>query len=133
MKDIEDLRMYEILCRFWKHLKIRHLLYVGYWGFRDIWTCVDFEIIWIFRAPRMLDIEDIRIYIILSTFGVRNFETPHSQDHGFWGFKDIWVLAMIWRISENMTPPGWRILRIWGYCDDYEIFWKHHTCRMKDI
>ena len=73
---------------------------------------------------------------ILNTFWKRNLKTPHSQDHGFLGFKDTWDLAMIRRFSENITPPGWRILRIWGFMKSFlkfEIMWVHHAPRMLDI
>ena len=64
MLDIEDLGIYEILYRFWDYGDTSRPQDVGYLGFKDT--------------------------SILSTFQENNLETPHSQDVGFWGSKDIW-------------------------------------------
>ena len=74
MKDIEDLRIYEIIFKVWDYVGTSRPQDVGYWGFKDI--------------------------SILSTFR----ETLHSQDVGFWGSKDIWDMAIIWIFSENTIP-----------------------------
>ena len=78
MKDIEDLRIYEIFFKVWDYVGTSRPQDVGYWGFKDI--------------------------SILSTFRENKLETLHSQDVGFWGSKDIWDMAIIWTFAENTTP-----------------------------
>ena len=74
---------------------------------------------WKHNTPRMLDIEDLRIFEFLYRFRKSQKKTPHPQDVGFWGFKDIWVLFKNQKISESITPSGCWILRIWGFFRSY--------------
>ena len=92
MKDIEDLRMYEIFCKFWDYVDTSRPQDVGYWGFKDTSS--------------------------LSTFQENNLETPHSQYVGSWGSEDIWNMAKIWRFSENIKTPD---EGYWGFQDVWNI------------
>ena len=92
MKDIEDLGMYEILYRFWDYGDTSRPQDVGYLGFKDT--------------------------SILSTFQENNLETPHSQDVGFWGSKDIWDVCCF---GEHLKTPHLQDVGYWGFMDIWNL------------
>ena len=100
------------------NLETPHSQDVGFWGSKDIW---DMAKIWIFSentTPWMKDIEDLRMYELLCSFG-EHLKTPHLQDVGYWGFKDISILSTF--RENNLETPHIQDVGSWGFEDIWNM------------